>query len=369
MTDATTEQESTKTEAKANAALPLIIVVVVVLAIAYWVYQRSIHVYTDDARVASDMILITSKVAGLVEALPVTEGDLLEQGALIVQLDSRETRLRLAELQAQLNATESSIAQSKAEIIMVERQTTGQLQAAQSQLRAAEANLASATSDLQFKESEWNSSNTLRDKNLLSQQDWEKARNALRVAEQMQNANRARVASAQAKLVEAQAARDRLAVLEQSRQRLMHERDRVSHQLGRQGVTLEERQIVARQRGIVDQTFIHEGEFLLPGQRIAIMHDPRNVWVKANIKETEVRHLQVGQKVEVSVDAYPDKTFAGEVERIGNAATSQFALLPSTNPSGNFTKVTQRLPVKIRVAQEDELLKPGMMVEVAIDIR
>jgi membrane fusion protein (multidrug efflux system) len=170
-------------------------------------------------------------------------------------------------------------------------------------------------------------------------------------------------------LAEAQAARDRLAVLEYEQQRLGHDRDRVAHQLGQQKVILAERQVLAQLPGIVDQTFVNAGEYLMPGQRIALVHNPENVWVKANIKETEVRHLNVGQSVKIEVDAYPDKVFSGEVVRIGHAATSQFALLPSTNPSGNFTKVTQRLPIKISLAQEGELLRPGMMVEIAIDIR
>ena len=252
---------------------------------------------------------------------------------------------------------------------MVERQTGGQLQAAESQLEAVQANLSSARSDLEQKQSEWERASALREKNLVSKQDWEMTRTTYRVAQQAQNAAAAQVASTSAKLVEAQADRERLTVLALAQQRLGHERDQVAHQLGRQQVVVRERQILAPQDGIIDQTFAHAGEYIMPGQRVALMHNPNNVWVKANIKETEVRHLQAGQAVELVVDAYPGRTFAGEVERIGHAATSQFALLPSTNPSGNFTKVTQRLPVKIRVAQEGELLRPGMMVEVAIDIR
>jgi len=74
----------------------------------------------------------------------------------------------------------------------------------------------------------------------------------------------------------------------------------------------------------------------------------------------------VGQTVTVSVDAYPDEAFEGRIERIGNTATSAFALLPSPNPSGNFTKITQRLPVRIAIDQRDGRLRPGMMVEVKI---
>jgi membrane fusion protein (multidrug efflux system) len=339
------------------------------VGLGWWIYQRSIHVYTDDARVSTDLVVISSKVAGRIEQLAVKEGSLLKVGDLIAQLDSRETRLLLAELDAQLKAMEASISQGTAEISMVERQTGGAQQAARSQLRAAEASLASSNSALQLKEAEWHRSESLRERGILSQQGWEQARSAFQVAEQNQNRAQAQVASAQAKLVEANAFRDRLAVLEQQQVRLSYERDRVEHQLQRQQVILDERSIISPLSGIVDQTFVNSGEYLMPGQRIAMIHNPLDVWVKANIKETEIRHLQLGQLVQVTVDAYPDQLFSGEVVRIGNAATSQFALLPNTNPSGNFTKITQRLPVKIAVVQEQPLLKPGMMVEVAIDIR
>ncbi|HNF75037.1 MAG TPA: HlyD family secretion protein, partial [Pseudomonadales bacterium] len=82
----------------------------------------------------------------------------------------------------------------------------------------------------------------------------------------------------------------------------------------------------------------------------------------------EVQKIRQGQPVIITVDAYPGRTFSGKVLLVGSAATSQFALIPSPNPSGNFTKITQRIPVKISVEQQDGLLKPGMMVEVDIDV-
>ena len=96
------------------------------------------------------------------------------------------------------------------------------------------------------------------------------------------------------------------------------------------------------------------------------IYESGQYWIEANIKETEVRRLAIGQKVHVSVDAYPDERFEGSIERIGNTATSAFALLPSPNPSGNFTKITQRLPVRIAIEQRGGRLRPGMMVEIKI---
>ena len=374
MSDSADTAAEPATEEDADSAGPargkiLLALLVLSLALGWWIYQRSIHVFTDDARISTDLVIISSKVAGRIENLAVKEGSPLSVGDTIVQLDSQETLLRLEELRAQLKATEASIAQAGAELNMVERQTGGAMQAAQSQLEAAQANLASTDSDLQLNSAEWERSNSLKEKGILSQRGWEQARSAYQVAQQNQNGARAQVASAQAKLVEANAARDRMAVLEQQQQRLRHDRDRVSHQLSRQQVILDERRIVSPLKGVVDQTFVNTGEYLMPGQRIALIHNPQQVWIKANIKETEIRHLQVGQAVEVHVDAYPDQVFLGKVERIGHSATSQFALLPNTNPSGNFTKITQRLPVRIAVQQKEQLLKPGMMAEIAIDIR
>jgi membrane fusion protein (multidrug efflux system) len=367
--DMETQSEAIKAGVRRKRRRQLLVLGVLAgVALGWWIYQRSIHVYSDDARIATDLIEISSKVAGRIEQLAVKEGSVLAPGDLIAQLDSEETRLLLEELRARLAAMQADIARIGAEIAMVERQTGGALQAAHSQLRAAEASLASADADLELKRADWVRSESLRERGILSQQGWEQARSAFQVAEQAQNRARAQVASAQARLVEANAGRDRLAVLEQQKQGLTHERDRVARQLERQQVILDERTIRSPLAGVVDQTFVNSGEYLMPGQRIAMIHDPANVWVRANIKETEIRHLKLGQHVDVSVDAYPGRVFSGKVVRLGNAATSQFALLPNTNPSGNFTKVTQRLPVKIAVEQEQELLKPGMMVEIAIDI-
>ena len=99
-----------------------------------------------------------------------------------------------------------------------------------------------------------------------------------------------------------------------------------------------------------------------------LIHDPRNIWVEANIKETELRHLTLGMPVRISVDAFPDKMFIGQIENLGQAATGEFALLPNPNPSGNFTKITQRLPIRIGIKQKQNILRPGMLVVVEIDI-
>jgi membrane fusion protein (multidrug efflux system) len=137
----------------------------------------------------------------------------------------------------------------------------------------------------------------------------------------------------------------------------------------RQEIDISDRTIASPADGHVVMTFVRKGEHVTAGQRILMFHDPSHIWVEANIKETDVGLLEPGMKAQIKVDAYRDQIFSGEVFRIGQAATSKFALLPDPNPSGNFTKITQRLPVRIRLDTVEPKLRPGMMVEVDIAVR
>jgi membrane fusion protein (multidrug efflux system) len=193
------------------------------------------------------------------------------------------------------------------------------------------------------------------------------------------------------KLLEAEADRARLNVLDSEIAKLKYEEGWLRAQWQQQKLDLSDRSIRAPVNAVVDKTFVEIGEYVTPGQRLALVHDPETVWIEANVKETEVRKLRIGQEVDVAVDAYPgegsidkllgvvgieshdtgsaDHDFIGHIIAIGNSTTAEFALLPSPNPSGNFTKITQRLPVRIAINQKARKLRPGMMVEINIDIR
>jgi len=149
---------------------------------------------------------------------------------------------------------------------------------------------------------------------------------------------------------------------------LRHEEAEIAAQRDRQVLDVADRTIKSPIDGVVSETFVDVGEFVSPGQRLMLIHDPAAIWVEANIKETDIRHLAPGMPVEVLIDAFPDQTFSGTVSRIGQATTSEFALLPNPNPSGNFTKVTQRLPVRIALDPGDAALRPGMMAVINIAI-
>jgi membrane fusion protein (multidrug efflux system) len=347
-------------------ALAASIVAIVVLT-GYWLQQRATHVYSDDARIASRMIEVSAEAAGQLVAFPIEQGQSLAVGDLVAQIDDSEARFVLAELESELNASLTSSAKLLAQIEQVTQSTGGSLQAAESKLLASLASQEAARYDLELKRSEWERAKTLLERQIISAQSWENARNAEHQAAQLLQRATADVANARAVVLEAQAAQSELNVLAQERIALEHEQRRIEARIDRQQVVVEKLRITAPEAGVIDKSFVDQGEYVVPGQRLVLIHNPQRLWVAANIKETAIRHIGLGTPATLKVDSYPGRVFEGEVFEIGGAATSQFSLLPSANPSGNFTKVTQRIPIKISIEQDDMRLLPGMMVEVALE--
>jgi len=337
-------------------------------ALAFWVHGRITNVFVYDARIAADVVSVSSRVSGWVTELTVLEGDIVEPGRLLVQIDPRESRLRLAELDAQIAALDSEEAQMVAQREMTDRLTRSRSENQRAQLTAANAALAVQQSDLDLAQKEFERATSLLERKVISRQKWENDRTRYQKAVEESRRVEAQLAGARAALLEAEAARREVRVLNKKLDSLRHRRDELIAARERQRLDLQDRTIRSAFAGVVDRTFVKQGEFVAPGQRLLMIHDPGKVWVEANVKETEIRHLRVGAVASVSVDAYPGHEFEGRVTRVGQAATSEFALLPNPNPSGNFTKITQRLPVRILLNDPGVDLRPGMMVEVVIPI-
>ena len=174
--------------------------------------------------------------------------------------------------------------------------------------------------------------------------------------------------SRQAALTLAIAQLGQVPVLAQQIEVLRAQHDGLAAQADQVRQEIGDRSLRAPFDAIIDRTFIHPGDYVQTGQWLMMLHDPDDVWVEANIKETEVSRVRVGAAVAISVDAWSGVTLHGRVLRVGTAATNQFALLPSPNPSGNFTKITQRVPVRIAIDKPEHPLQPGLMVEVSIDV-
>ena len=350
-------------------SLLLIALLAAVVLGAREVHDRLTHVSETDARVDAKLVTVSSRVAGWVSSVEVEEGDKIDADQLLARIDERESRLRVQQLEIQLQTNEAEKARMRAERELIDQQTASHYETELKSLNAATASVSALDAQLELARSERARASSLLERRVATRQQLEQARAEARRVEGEHRKAVAEVEESKARLGEARADRARLQVLDRSLDMLENRKAELMVHLEQQKLDLADRSIRAPVTGVVDRIFVEPGEYVTPGQRLAIVHDPRNVWVEANIKETEVRKLALGQKVAITVDAFPDESFVGEVVNIGHSTTGSFALLPTPNPSGNFTKITQRLPVRIAIDQRGDMLRPGMMVEVKIDVR
>jgi membrane fusion protein (multidrug efflux system) len=348
--------------------LALVGVVAVVLAgVAVWTYARWAHVTENDARIRADMITISSRVDGWVTARPVTDGEKIHSGESLVVIDQREAALRLAELRAKLESVRLQQKRSATQLHMTETTGPDAVAAAKARREAVEANQRSAASRLDEAQRDFARADAMVGR-IVSRELWDQRQTQLRQAENNERSATAELAAADAALADAEAKLGDIDALRAEVDSLAQDAAQIEAQIRQKEIDLDDRELRSPIDGVVDEKFVQPGEYVIPGQRLFIVHDPKGVWIDADIKETKLTSLKPGQPVEISVDAFPKRQFSGRIERIGAAATSEFALLPSPNPSGNFTKITQRVPVRIAVHQpDDDPLRPGMMVEVDID--
>jgi membrane fusion protein (multidrug efflux system) len=334
---------------------------------AVWAYARWAHVTENDARVRADMITIASRVDGWVTVRPVTDGEKIQIGQSLVVIDQREAALRLAELRAKLESVRAQEKRAATQLRMAETTSPDAVAAAKARREAAEASQQSAASRLDEAQRDFARADAVVGR-IVSRELWDQRQTQLRQAEEGERSATAELAAADASLADAQARLGDVDALRAEVDSLAADAAQTEAQIRQKEIDLADRELHSPIDGVVDDKFVQPGEYVIPGQRLFIVHDPKGVWIDADVKETKLTRLKPGQPVEVSVDAYPDRRFVGRIERIGAAATSEFALLPSPNPSGNFTKITQRVPVRIAVQQpDDDPLRPGMMVEVDID--
>jgi membrane fusion protein (multidrug efflux system) len=339
--------------------LPVIAIVVLgVLAwgVQKWLYAR-VHESTDDAQVEGHIIPVLSKVGGYVDAVTVQDNDSVSTGATLVRIDDAEYRVKLAQADADLAAARAAAgtAQTTGQAQALVATASSQQAALDAQINAARANESKALSDLErMKE--------LATKQIVSQQQLDAAQAAasaasanLEAVEKQAAAGgssvanaRAGVRVAQARLEAAQAARDNAAL-----------------QLGYTTVT-------APVSGVVSKKMVELGQLVQPGQQLMSVVSDTGVWVTANFKETQLSDMHVGQTVDIEVDAYGGYDAEGVVQSLSPATGAKFALLPPDNATGNFTKVVQRVPVRIAITKglgAERPLRPGMSVTVHVETK
>lgn len=354
-------------------AVKIVVALAVVLALlaggGYWLYERLLYVHEIDARVEADMITIASRLPGWVDGMDLRQGQRVSEGEELVRIDAREARRRMAVLDAREASMRRELDQVEAELELARARTEAQVERARRQVAVAEADAERSERERDKAEADLRRVRGMAEDDMVSEQEVDDARHALRLAESDVRTARARLDEAEAAVTEARAEeahrqvlRATAATLEARIQELAAEREEAE-------LAVSDRIIRSPIDGVVAETFVNPGEHVREGQNLLLVHRPGDVRVKTNIRETDIADVAEGQSVRIRVDAFPGEDFTGRVEQIGTAATSEFALLPNPNPSGNFTKVTQRIPVRISFDEPEARLRPGMMVEVRIDIR
>jgi membrane fusion protein, multidrug efflux system len=341
--------------------IPLLIVGVVVLSMAVWGVQRYLysrhHVSTDNAQVDGHITLIAPRIAAFVSRVLVDDNQHVSAGDTLVILDDRDIKVRLEQAEADLRAAEAAAGTRGSA-----GEAKAQFQATRSQAASMEAGVSAAEADYKKAAADLERYRSLAAKKIVPAQQLDAAQAAFEAAAaKLESARRqasaagsqvsasgAAVRSADARLAAAQAAVDN------ARLDLSYAR------------------ITAPTAGVIARRNAETGALVQPGQSLMSIVPDRDVWVTANLKETQLSNVRVGDSVEFTVDAYPGRKFAGRVESLSPATGARFALLPPDNATGNFTKVVQRVPVKIAVEQSADsthFLRPGMSVDVDIATR
>ena len=346
----------------------LVVVAASVTAGCCWLIHRLGHVDENDARTAGEVITIASRLDGWLITRPVMEGDRVLKGDVLGELDARDAKLRLTALEGNVAAHEAQIREITIQRETTQQTTEAEIEDAKAQICAADAAAAITAQQVDLAHSDFARADALFGKNATSRESWDHAHSAQIQHEAALRQAKAQLTARRASLAEATARLGQIPMLEQQIEVLRAECAALSAQADQARQEIADRILRAPCDGVVDTTFIHAGDYVQAGQWLMMMHDPGDVWVEANVKETAVGRVHVGQPASLTVDAYPDVVLSGRVLRVGNAATNQFALLPSPNPSGNFTKITQRVPVRIAIDKPEHPLQPGLMVEVSIDV-
>ncbi len=330
----------------------------------YFVEGRFL-VSTDDAYVGASTSIIAAKATGHLTAVPVVDNQVVHQGDLLASIDD-------GDYQNAVDAAEARIATQEATIARFGRQIDAQaaiIAQAEAQVAASQAQLKGAAADVERASLEYDRSLKLAQTNFGSQQRLEQAtadrdRTAATLA-----AARATAASTVAAL---EGAKANLDVLRAQRDEATRQRSELDTTLAKTERDLSFTRVLAPFDGVVGNKAAEVGNFVQPGTRLMALVPVNASYVDANFKETQLENIKPGQKVDVAIDAMGGKVVEGTVSSIAPASGSQFSLLPPDNATGNFTKVVQRVPVRVTFSDEvlrNTSLRPGLSVVATVHTR
>jgi membrane fusion protein (multidrug efflux system) len=320
----------------------------VVTMLAGWTYAHSGETSTDNAYIRGDVTSLAPKVAGYVTAVEVRDNQAVHKGDVLFRIDDRDYRARLAQAEANVEAAQARLANVDAEIPLQD----ALIRQAEAQQRSSMAEMALATKASDRRRE-------LIRTNAVSQAQVDESDAALSKAEA--------AVSAAAATVEAQ--KQRIAVLASQREAAVAAvaQARAARDLAQ--IDLDNTIVHAPVDGVIGNRQVRVGRLVAPGTSLLDIVPVSDVWVVANFKETQIERIRPGQRVRIIVDSYSDQPLQGVVDSFAPGSGSAFSMLPTDNATGNFVRVVQRVPVKIRFASNPlpGRLVPGLSARVDVD--
>ncbi|WP_411906879.1 HlyD family secretion protein [Rhizobium mayense] len=315
----------------------------------YWTVGRFIE-STDDAYVKADYTTIAPKVAGYIKDVLVNDNDKVKVGQVLARIDDRDFQAALSQAKADLKAADAAISNIDAQI-QLQQSLIGQAKAT---VDASQASLDYAISD------------AARSARLITNGVGTQSR-----AEETASARKQAAAAVERDQAALVAAQNKVPVLQTQRDQAAAQRDRAAAAVQQAELNLSYTNIVAAVDGTVGARSIRVGQYVTSGTQLMAVVPLHSVYVVANFKETQLTYVRPGQSVEIKVDSFPDVTIKGHVDSLSPASGLEFSLLPPDNATGNFTKIVQRIPVKIVIDDDNlvGLLRSGMSVEPEIDTK
>jgi membrane fusion protein, multidrug efflux system len=332
---------------------------------------------TDDAQVDGHVNAVAARVGGTVVAVLVADNQYVEKGTTLVRIDPRDYEVAVARAKADLAENEASAEAAHTNVPMTSTVSTSQETAAGSEVDAAEARLVSARARL--REAQARDTKAAQDlarlkpllaKDEVSQQDYDAAVSAADAARASRESAEAAVREAEragdaanARLVQARTGPEQVTIQKARAASAAAKADMARSALDQARLNLEYAEVKAPVSGVVSRRTVEVGQVVQPGQPLLAIVPLEDVWVTANLKESQLKRLRPGQRAVVSIDAYGGREYRGKVESIAAATGARFSILPPENATGNYVKVVQRVPVKIVLdpgQDPDHLLRPGM---------
>lgn len=315
----------------------------------WWLVGR-FHEETDNAYVQGEITRVSSQISARVEKVLVHDNQHVEQGELLAELEKSDFELALQRAEATLATREAQLAQTQSTL----NQQDSMIAASQADVSASQATLSRAKIDM-------TRAKTLRKSGYVSEE-------RVTTLDADSSVARSQVAKAQAEL---QAQTQQVDTLQAEIKSLNAQIASARADIDQAKLNLSRTEIRAPISGFVGQRAARNGQYVQGGAYLMSLVPDQDIWIQANFKETQIGHMRAGQNAQLTFDSFPDTPIKAKVDSLFAASGAQFSLLPPDNATGNFTKVVQRIPVKLTFDKDSPLkglIRPGMSVEVLIDI-